>query len=98
MVRRRSRSGGRDVADSQYAPGWRAYRPANGTEGLSFMEQFCHRCAKDNEPAGLFCQILTDTFCLRSDDPKYPVEWRVQTEKPWRAECTAFEEKKEFPR
>lgn len=73
------------------------YRPSSGTEGASFFEAWCCRCARDkamregcdidecddNEK----CQIIADTMCYGIDDPKYPKEW-IEDESGQR--CTAF--------
>ena len=74
------------------------YRPANGTEGMIFMERWCDRCSKASG-----CEIPSRTMiysvmhvrrrlvvvALARDD-EYPSEWVG----PWNnAKCTAFESK-----
>lgn len=60
------------------------YRPANGWEGMDFMEVWCCRCIKYDD-----CQILTDTFVYDVKDEKYPKEWTFNDRKV--PICTAFE-------
>lgn len=50
----------------------RKYRPANGTEGMIFMENWCDWC-KHNENED--CEILGKTFMYYEDDPDYPMQW-----------------------
>lgn len=65
------------------------YRPSNGTEGESFMEDFCYRCAKDSERKP--CAILGRALCFGENDPDYPTEW---IEEGGEAKCTAFVDRK----
>lgn len=66
------------------------YRPANGTEGLMFMERWCEQCScysaeHSEEPD---CAILSASFWNDIDDPDYPTEWTYdETGQP---RCTAF--------
>lgn len=62
------------------------YRPSNGTEGGIFMSQFCDRCGKCEDG---FCEIISDTMLLDTDDPNYPKEWKFDAEGC--PTCTAFE-------
>jgi hypothetical protein len=69
----------------------RTYRPANGTEGMGFMERWCARCAHDTDTD---CDILTRTMVYELHDKEYPAEWTADTSK-WRdgggeARCSAF--------
>lgn len=66
------------------------YRPANGTEGEWFMQQFCFQCAHDSEDGP--CEILGWTFAVEVDHPKYPKEWIEENDTP---RCTAFEHRGE---
>lgn len=68
------------------------YRPANGTEGDFFMEDFCYRCKHDSEDNP--CEILGLTFWYSIGDPKYPGEiWIVDDDGLSNPRCTAFVEK-----
>ena len=78
------------------------YRPANGSEGECFMEEFCFQCELDRErqeweagknrhpwtPEPRGCQILADTMAYDHADPKYPEEWTF--DKKGEPTCTAF--------
>lgn len=73
----------------------RKYRPANGSEGEGFMEQFCYRCKHDNYPDGPeseWCQILANSMCFEIDEPGYPDEWIYGED--GQPKCTAFERQK----
>jgi hypothetical protein len=61
------------------------YRPSNGTEGESFMGQWCSRCRKDSEEKP--CPIIGWTMAVDVDDPNYPKEWVQDAKGP---RCTAF--------
>ena len=68
------------------------YRPSNGTEGGSFMCDWCCKCERDrkyqeDEDKGEPCDILSRTFVFDIDDPEYPVEWIYKDGQPT---CTAF--------
>lgn len=69
------------------------YRPSNGTEGESFMADFCAKCERDRahqESGGEAdgCTIIARTMAYGVDEAEYPVEWiRDETEGP---KCTAF--------
>ncbi len=52
--------------------GW-PYQPANGTEGMIFMDSWCSGCVKDSPDD--HCPIIAATMSLRPDDPSYPKEW-----------------------
>lgn len=66
------------------------YRPANGTEGRDFMNQFCFRCLQDTfDEDGNSCPILLATLVNNVDEPDYPEEW-VHDEEGIPM-CTAFE-------
>lgn len=62
------------------------YRPANASEGLAFMAQFCDRCDR------LYCEIKTNAMIYDVDDPSYPEEWIYDDESPT---CTAFTQEAE---
>jgi hypothetical protein len=64
------------------------YRPSNGTEGESFMGEWCYQCRRDTPKRP--CSILTRTMAFDKDDKQYPTEWRYVGERPV---CTAFVEK-----
>lgn len=63
------------------------YRPSNGTEGDSFISEWCGQCEKNKELNGK-CQILGDTFIFLESDPAYPEEWTYN--KQGTPCCTAF--------
>lgn len=58
------------------------YRPSNGSEGMDFMEDWCHKCAAYN-----ICKIWPATMARDVDDPKYPSQW-IETDAG--AKCTSF--------
>ena len=63
------------------------YRPGSGTEGMIFMDKFCHRCIHDgdfNNP----CQIILKTMIFDLDDKEYPKEWVLENNQP---KCIKFE-------
>ncbi len=60
------------------------YQPANGTEGLIFIEKWCDHCTKD-----AVCEILPRTMLYDRDDDEYPEEWTY--DKDGKPQCTAFE-------
>lgn len=76
------------------------YRPSNGTEGMSFISQWCGNCKRDRVANGSveaddakdedLCQIVAATFAHDIDDPEYPVEWIRDAD--GRPCCTAFED------
>jgi hypothetical protein len=68
----------------------RKYRPANGTEGMIFMKEWCWNCRYEDEGDGLFCPIMSATFMYDVNDPKYPRHWQYDGDKPV---CTAFKKK-----
>ncbi len=71
----------------------RRYRPANGSEGMAFMDAWCCNCARD---ANGDCQILAATFVFDVDDPNYPKEWVEDAVRG--PHCTAFvEQGREIP-
>lgn len=65
------------------------YRPSNGTEGDSFINEWCADC--DRHPADIEsddqCEILMATFVCGTDDTEYPDEWRYVDNSPV---CTGF--------
>ena len=70
------------------------YRPSNGSEGDSFIAEWCVNCARyetdeDDLTAEFdYCGILGDTFIYADDDKKYPEEWTYdENGKPC---CTAY--------
>jgi hypothetical protein len=46
--------------------GW-PYQPANGTEGMIFMDAWCFGCVRDSPDD--HCLIIAATMSLRPDDP-----------------------------
>ena len=67
-----------------------SYHPSNGTEGMSFMEDFCLQCIHDNPDldSPKKCEILTATMCFYPTDPEYPKEWIYKNGYPV---CTKFQ-------
>lgn len=76
------------------------YRPSNGTEGESFIADWCGTCERDHGMLrGLpleecddnqMCQIVGNTFMFGVDDPDYPREWTYdKNDAPC---CTAYVE------
>lgn len=65
------------------------YRPSNGTEGMSFTEDFCEQCIHDNPDPNhpKKCEIFTATMLYGPNEPEYPKEWCYQDGKPT---CTNF--------
>lgn len=68
------------------------YRPSNGTEGESFIEYWCGRCARDakfreNPDSGDGCPIVAATFVFEISHAEYPKEWITDEKGP---RCTAF--------
>lgn len=64
------------------------YRPSNGSEGESFMAQFCERCIhEDWEEKN--CPIIGLTMAYWEDEPEYPSEWTY--DKEGKPTCTKFE-------
>lgn len=54
------------------------YRPSNGSEGDSFMSDYCYQCIHDNpdyNASSPRCEIMTATMCYDVNDPEYPPEW-----------------------
>lgn len=57
------------------------YHPSNGTEGISFMEDFCDQCLHQNpDPDPKYskpknCDICMRTMMYYPTDPEYPREW-----------------------
>ena len=72
------------------------YRPHNGTDGASFVEEWCHHCIHDrafrDNPDGFKpgCAILAKTHIYEITDKEYPKEWNYGPDGSPR--CTAFEE------
>jgi hypothetical protein len=73
-----------------------SYHPSNGTEGMSFIEDFCLQCIHDNPYLDTNehhwmgkrrCDIFTATLCFHPPDPEYPKEWIYLAGKPT---CTKF--------
>ena len=63
------------------------YRPANGSEGMEFMERFCFNDCK--KYVGQDCPILANSFWNFITDPDYPKEW-VSDDDGSNPRCTAF--------
>ena len=72
----------------------RSYRPANGSEGESFIAKHCAGCACDentDDPfndEGKTCPILDKTVALKIDDEGYPAQWVYAAD--GLPTCTAF--------
>lgn len=69
------------------------FRPANGSEGDYFMEDFCFRCKhwvydKPTETYGCKKRIHDETLFHDVDDPEYPKQWKYDDE--GYPLCTAF--------
>ena len=62
------------------------YQPSNGTEGVLFMENFCHRCTQDSDANP--CPIIAYSMIYNVDDPEYPHEWQYGED--GQPICTAF--------
>lgn len=67
-----------------------SYRPSNGTEGMSFVEDFCEQCIHENPDLNSKkkCEILTLTMFYYPTDKEYPREWIYKDGKPT---CTKFQ-------
>ena len=68
------------------------YRPSNGTEGDTFIAEWCDKCEherahRENPHAVDGCAILTATMLYDVDEAQYPIEWIVDATGP---RCTAF--------
>lgn len=63
------------------------YRPANGCEGIDFINAYCDRCVYESEKNP--CQILSNSFVYDIGDPRYPQEWVYLHGKPT---CTKFKQ------
>jgi hypothetical protein len=66
------------------------YRPANGTEGMWFIDQFCLQCVKmpKDVDAELQCQIQLKVMVCNLDDKEYPKQWRY--DEKGNPVCTSF--------
>jgi hypothetical protein len=77
---------------SKIEPKVTRYLPSNGSEGDGFMERFCYRCTREDanyDAPGERCVILDESFgAYPGPGPK---EWLMETAKPWRSWCTAFD-------
>jgi hypothetical protein len=79
----------------QLSQAGKPYRPANGTEGMMFENQFCDFCTKQPHPEGheisdaWSCQIWMDVMTYDLGDPEYPKEW-IRDTKGYPT-CTAYE-------
>lgn len=68
-----------------------SYRPANGCDGMDFMERWCDRCKQDvayQRGDGDSCEIVCRTLIYDVGDPEYPAEWVYDA--VGRPCCTAF--------
>lgn len=65
------------------------YAPSNGTEGMSFVDEYCSNCIYDNpdDNSPKKCEILTATMLYRPTEPEYPLEWEWNNGHP---RCTKF--------
>ena len=66
----------------------KSYRPSNGTEGIMFMDLFCHLCSKDNPDEDSGCEIIVLSMAYDTDESRYPEEWIYDTD--GQPICTAF--------
>jgi hypothetical protein len=68
----------RGCTDKCWAEANDSYCPSNGTEGASFLEQFCMNCLHcDPDPNGKKqCEIMLMTMMVYPNDPRYPREWK----------------------
>lgn len=70
------------------------YYPSNGTEGVSFMEDFCDQCIHQNpDPDPQYtkaknCEICLRTMCHYPSEQEYPKEWIYDAN--GRPTCTAW--------
>lgn len=51
------------------------YRPANGTEGEIFYDEWCAKCERDKlyrETSDNGCEILLDSMLYQADHESYP--------------------------
>jgi len=69
------------------------YRPANGTEGMTFQEDNCFKCkhwVNDKKTDTMGCKkwIYDRTLFHDLGDPEYPKEWKYNDEAI--PICTAF--------
>jgi len=67
------------------------YRPSNGTEGDSFIEEWCERCQHEDVENEILCPILTATYAYYVDDPNYPGQWCYDAN--GRPVCPSYKEK-----
>lgn len=67
----------RGCTDKCFAEVNNSYCPSNGTEGYSFVEEYCMNCLHcDPDPNGKKqCELLLATLCCYPNDPLYPKEW-----------------------
>ena len=67
----------RGCTDKCWAEVNNSYRPSNGTEGESFVDEYCMNCLHcDPDPNGKKqCEILLATLCFSPNEPEYPREW-----------------------
>ncbi len=70
------------------------YQPANGTEGMDFMDAWCERCLKDKgmrqKPQRDGCEIIAMSLVCGVSDPEYPKE--LIEDDGGNPRCTAFME------
>ena len=62
------------------------YRPANGTDGMIFMECWCEKCCHDTEEKP--CDIIGCSMAFDIGHPMYPKEWVY--DENGRPVCTGF--------
>lgn len=63
------------------------YRPANGSEGMIFLEVFCENCVHNESEDG--CGIQLRSMVYGIEDKDYPKEWKY--DKEGQPTCTSFE-------
>lgn len=83
-----------DLAEKMKERAGEKYRPANGAEGMIFMDNFCLQCSKDNyngDVPDTGCPIIADTLTFSVDDENYPQEWQYGED--GQPKCTAFDPK-----
>ena len=71
------------IAETPVPAEHRKYRPSNGTIGMSFMSEFCDKCAVRS-----ICRILPKVMTCNVDDPQYPEQWTYDAE--GNPTCTSF--------
>lgn len=66
----------------------KSYRPANGSEGMDFMEVYCERCVHNRQWP--LCEIQANSMVYNVGDASYPSEW-VCDDNGHNPRCLVFE-------